>query len=471
MAHAKKLYSLTSGDFKYPWALSGDGVKSIPGRDIPQLLWPDGTPCWLANLYLINGFKKGRSRRNNGGTLLTWAKHLSHLIRWCYDRQRDFFDLDDTDFIEFISFLNDEKTANAPDIKARGSSQVSMIASTVMNFLAFVDTVVPGLNLIGPDGRVRAELKYVEVKKHGRKISLTAWKHECLGKASPTRRRQPISTEAIERLHDANNASSSLAYIVRRRFIMLRLFELTGGRRIEVSLIKVQDLLDAEQTGQLRIFSAKQRDDEAVRYVPVTKADLKEILSFVKHYRHITVKKTIGVAKDHGYLFVGAGTGRPLEVDTLSAELYVLRKAAGIEDEEACLHAFRHRYITNVLRTLIRIHRCESSSDLKKALLSMEAVKHQLTEWTGHSSLDSLEHYVHLAFEAETGFKETLDVLQAGKVVESLHFILKDYRNKAQSGGWTSTLFNEFEAAVAVAELELSQLLKAPRPAAEPSHV
>lgn len=466
MKHSKKLYCLTPKEFMFPWSLGRDGVKFIPGDNIAQLFWPDGSPCWLANLYLLSGFKKGRSRRNDGGTLLTWAKNLSPLLRWCYDTQREFFELEDADFVAFVDYLSEEKRLDKPDTKVRGVNQVRTIASTAMNFFAYIDTLMLGVNLIGPLGSIKAELVQVEFSKGGRQIKAVAWTHECLPRGNPTRRRQPISAEAIEKLYEANDASGQASYLVRRRFIMLRLFDLTGGRRIEVSFIQLKDLDEAEKTGQLKIFSAKKRDD-ACRYVPITKADLKEILSFVKHYRRLIINKTIGAKNDHGYLFVGSRSGKPLEVNTLSAELYLLRMAAGIYDEEACLHAFRHRYITNTLRILIRMHRCENISDLKRAMLSIETIKQQLLEWTGHSSLDALERYVHLAFEAETGFKDTLDILQAGKVVESLHFIMKDYRNKAQVNGWTSALFDEFDTAVSAAQGELMQLLNSVRPVEE----
>lgn len=463
MANPKKLYSLTSDGFKYPWSVRNEKVTLSPAEHIPQLFWPDGSVCWLANLYLLKGYFNGKSRKNRGGTLLTWAKNLSPFIRWCYKEELDFFDLEDLDFVAFISHLKDEAVTNAPDKKARGHKQVLKIAGIVMHFLAFIDTIMPGLGLMGAEGKVKAELKAVDIKKGGKVFTAKMWTHSCLPKDKPSRRRQPISTQAVEKLHDANNASSDSAYVKRRRFIMLRLFEITGGRRIEASRVKVSDLLEAEKTGMLRIHSAKQQDDEAQRYIPVTKADLKEILSFVKHYRNAVIKRTIGVVNDHGFLFVNSKNGKQLQVDTLSAELYAIRVAAGIDDEEACLHAFRHRYITNELRRLIRTHRCESVSDLKQALLSTETLKQQLMEWTGHSSMESLDRYIHLAFELETGFKQSLDVLQAGKVVESLSFIIKDYRHQAQTGGWTPELFKEFENVVATAELELSELLTARR--------
>lgn len=243
---------------------------------------------------------------------------------------------------------------------------------------------------------------------------------------------------------------------------MLRLLEITGGRRMEVSLTKVQDVEDATKTGELKVFSAKQRRDDAYRFLPVTQADLQEILSFIKHYRQRVIRKTIGLAKDHGYLFIGVDSGQPLEVDTHGTELYLLRKAAGIDDEEACLHAFRHRYITNIFRDLIRTHHYQNEGDLRRALLSTETLKLKVMEWTGHSSIDSLDHYIHLAFEAESNFQTTLDLLKAKKVVDSLHVMLKDYSGRLRTTNATPELVKSLTDVVAAAASELRELLQAP---------
>ena len=457
MRSVKKLYHLTSEDFQLPLYYRNGVVRAMPAKDTPQLTWPDGTACWLPNLYLIKGLREGKSRENGGGTLLTWAKNLSHLVRWCFEKKRDFFDLVDEDFVDFIEFLKEEKVPNRPDTDARSSRQVNTIAGTVLNFLAYVDTIMPGLGLIGLDCKIKAEQKEFEIKRGGKPFKVKAWTHECLPSAPPTRRRQPITTNAVERLHDANAASDKSPFIKRRRYILLRLMEITGGRRIEVARVTVQHLLDAQNNGELKLFSAKKGGNKH-RYVPVTMADLKELLSFVKHYRQPLIRKTVGLDKDHGFIFVAEKNGLPLKEDTLGSELSSIREAAGIVDEEACLHAVRHRYITHVLRSLSRTHRCENESDLKKAMLSVVALKQKLMEWTGHSSLASLERYVHLAFEAEANFKQTLDVVQATKVVESLQSIIEDYRGRAEQSGWTPQLFREFEDVVAATQLELSQL-------------
>lgn len=460
MTSQSKLYCITTEDCKLPLHAG----RGYPAHDVPQLLWPDGTVCWLANLYLLSGYRKGRSRKNKGGTLLTWAKNLSHLIRWCYLNKVDFIDLTDSHFKMFINMLLMEKDSEQPSEKKRAEQQVTNICSTVLNFLAFVDGRIPGLNLIGPTGRIRAEQKTFQVssKGSGATINRTSWVHEYVPRHRKSRRRQPISTSAVNRLYEANATLEATPFVSRRRFIMLRLLEITGGRRMEVSLIKVRDIEEATKTGELKVFSAKQRRDDAYRFVPVTQADLKEILSFIKHYRQGVIRKTIGTPKDHGYLFIGVDSGHPLEIDTHGTELYLLRKAAGIDDEEACLHAFRHRYITNIFRDLIRTHHYQNESDLRRALLSTETLKLKVMEWTGHSSIDSLDHYIHLAFEAEANFQTTLDLLKAKKVADSLHVILTDYSGKLRTTTATHELIASLTDVVAAAASELGELLQPP---------
>lgn len=460
MESQSKLYRLTTADFELPLHAGRDRVSKYPADDLPQLLWPDGTVCWAANLYLLSGYRRGKSRKNKGGTLSTWAKHLSPLIRYCYQNRVDFIDLTDSHFKVFVNNLLNERDSVRPEAKKRTEPQVAKICSTVLNFLDYLNQRMPDLNLIGPEGRIRAEQKVKQITTSKGVVKKYVWIHEHVPRDRKARRRQPISTNAVQRLYEANASLPAPAFVTRRRYIMLRLLEITGGRRIEVAQVKVEDVEAAMKTGELKVFTAKQRRNDSYRFVPVTQADLKDILSFVKHYRQRLIRQTIGSAADHGYLFIAVDSGRPLEIDTHGTELYILRKAAGIDDEEACMHAFRHRYITNVFRDLIRTHHCENESDLKRLLLSTETLKLKVIEWTGHASIEALDHYIHLAFEAEAGFQQTLDLLQAKKVVESLHVMLKDYETQLRQSRPSPALLGQLADVVATAGNELGKLLR-----------
>lgn len=454
-----KLYEITSEECKLPLHVGPSGVARYPANDIPQLMWPDGSVCWLPNLYLLNGYRKGRSRKNKGGTLLTWAKNLTHLVRWCYQNNVDIIDLTDSHFCMFINTLKEERDLAHPGSKRRSEQQVVNICSTVLNFLAFIDERMPGMNLLGPNGRIHAEKISYQVKLSGRNVTLSGWTHEHVPKHRRTRRRQPISSVAVTNLYKAIPSLPSSSFVARRRFVMLRIMEVTGGRRIEASLIKVSDVEDAARTGQIKVFNAKQRDDNSYRFVPVSQADISEIRSFIKHYRQRIVRLA-KLKEDEGFLFISERTGEKLDIDTLGSELYVLRKAAGIVDEEACLHAFRHRYITNIFRKLIREHHQKNFSDLKGLLLSKETLKLQVMEWTGHSSVESLDRYIHLAFEAESDFKETLDLIQGHNILESLHVLLSDYSRQFRTAKPSRNAYDSLADIVESAVSELGQLLK-----------
>ena len=402
-------------------------MSTDPAGNLPQLLWPDGTVCWFANLYLIQGYRRGRSRRNRGGTLATWAKHLSHLIRWCFNNRVDFHDMWDSHLVMFIRALKAEMSTECLTSRKRSLAQVNAICSTVLNFLAYVDSRMPGLDLIGPTGRIRAErTTYRFHSKHAESvIERTCWVHEEVPTDRHSRRRFPVSASAVERLYLANAELAAEPFVKRRRYIMLRLLEMTGGRRIEVSMIKEKDIEDALLTGELRLFTAKKRK-EASRVVPVSKTDLKDVLSYCKHYRRRIVRATVGTARDEGYLLISLTRGTRLAVDTLGSEMRALRVAARIDDEEVCLHAFRHRFATKTLIELIQNQNHDTEDGLRRAILTTETLKLKLREWLGVSSMTMVNHYIHLAFEELADYKGTLSKLQVSKIADAMEAKLND---------------------------------------------
>tara|TARA_A100000171_G_C2081672_1_gene120019 strand:- start:364 stop:789 length:426 start_codon:yes stop_codon:yes gene_type:complete len=103
----------------------------------------------------------------------------------------------------------------------------------------------------------------------------------------------------------------------------------------------------------------------------------------------------------------------------------LLAKAAKIQ-EQACAHMFRHRFITKLFVALIEQHEYENGDDFRRALLDGETLKRKVQEYTGHTSISSLEPYIHLAFEEAAKFGTTLDLIKAKLAVESLQSNLKD---------------------------------------------
>lgn len=178
------------------------------------------------------------------------------------------------------------------------------------------------------------------------------------------------------------------------------------------------------------------------------------------------MRTTVGAARDSGFLLISSTNGTPLAVDTLSSEMRTLRIAAGIDDEEVCLHAFRHRFATKVLIQLILSRRYETEDDLKKAILDTETLKLQLMEWLGVSSLAMVNHYVHLAFEELADHKGTLNRLQIYKVADAMETKSEDLDRRFASLP-TSDLRRELRQMMdfsSAAALELRTALKGTQP-------
>lgn len=88
---------------------------------------------------------------------------------------------------------------------------------------------------------------------------------------------------------------------------------------------------------------------------------------------------------NHGYVFMSETNGTPLKAQTLSQEMYVLAKIAGIE-EKAHARMFRHRFITKLFVALIEQHTFDTVDDFRRALLDTESMKQKVQQWTGPSA-------------------------------------------------------------------------------------
>jgi len=87
--HNSKLYSKTSKIFELPLLISkNNSVVTSLADYFPTLSWPDGRWCFEANVFMLELYYKGLSRKNKGGTLLTYAANISPIIRYCYYNKR-----------------------------------------------------------------------------------------------------------------------------------------------------------------------------------------------------------------------------------------------------------------------------------------------------------------------------------------------------------------------------------------------
>ncbi|WP_395488971.1 tyrosine-type recombinase/integrase [Cedecea davisae] len=430
MNNNEKLYHLTSNVLRLPFGVDRNNhVLSVKADNIPLLCWPDGRPCTEGNLYLLYCFERGLSRKEDGGTLTQYAKLLSPLIRFCFNNNHNFIELTDSLFSLFIRTLQGEMDPRKPGQRKRQGAHVANIGRICLGFLDYVGELYLEPFFIGSTGTIRAEIKEVKLVNQGKQVTRTYWYHHSFPHPEPQTRRLPISSRNIAKLIEAIPHVSRTTYQRRRRFILVKLLEITGARRIEVANIRVEDIYNAKLMKQeplLKVFTAKRSGGrEEYRYLPISKIDLELVVNFIEKFRSRIIKKTVGSKEDLGYLLISETTGLRLTPETLTNELLLLAKTAKIE-EQACAHMFRHRFITKLFVALIEQHEYENRDEFRRALLDGETLKRKVQEFTGHTSISSLEPYIHLAFEEVTNFGATLDLIKARLVVESLQSNLKD---------------------------------------------
>lgn len=210
---------------------------------------------------------------------------------------------------------------------------------------------------------------------------------------------------------------------------MLLLLEITGGRRSEVSSLSVAAIYNAMRMTDplLELKSVKQGGNKtAIRFIPITRVDLKFIIEFIEKNRSIIAGKKLTNHKDHGLLFISERTGRNLAPNTITQELRSLRVAAGINDR-AHPHMFRHRFITKMFVSFITNHEIKDQEEFRSRILNMDHYKRKILEFTGQKRVESLDHYIDSAFDeyfeidrVGKRVRETLEIDAIKRAIEQL---------------------------------------------------
>lgn len=421
----RQLYSLSLSDSLLPSYIDHDGrLHTRPSDNLPMVIWPDGSWCLQANTFMRELFEKGLSRRNRGGTLAVSAAHISHLLRFCWNRRVDPIDLTDNQFHEFIGDLIKETRTRDPSHKRRDANSVIAIGRSCLAFLESVARQAGDTGLMGQSGRIRACIRQHVIPG---KSSSTPFRvihyydHPAFPNPDPKRKRMPIATANIEEMRKAVAKISTSSHQRARRHTTLKLLEVTGARRGEIALLDVDSLRKASQMEHpmLRMPTLKKRGGKLkYRYLPVSRADLDFLLQYVDVHRRSVIRRMLKGKPDHGILLVSETTGMPLQPNTITDEVRKLAHAAGIH-EKACPHMFRHRFLTKIFVALIEQHAIENTDDFRRLLIDSEDLKRKVAEWTDHADLSTLDRYISLAFDEIGNYRRVYDLTNAGLALDS----------------------------------------------------
>ena len=365
---------------------------------------------------MLDLYQRGRSRSERGGTLLTYATHLSHLVRFCYTSDTPFLHLTDAQFSFFVIGLLGERQDNGSLIRKQNS--VLNVVRTCLKFIHYLSCT-----LAWPAKLTLQIRPYSLVLPDRSKIQREGMSHAAMPLPTRVSRRLPINSATIKRLRlAAFGDPHASAFVKERRRVMIRTLEMTGGRRLELKHLTLAAVAHARQTGHLRMLVAKQAGqtlasesvDESrprsYREIPLAERDIQLLSDYVDFHRAPIIARCLPGQVDHGYLFISETTGLPLRANTFTFEIQRLRTLGDIK-EPVSPHLFRHRFITKIFVAQILHHPITTFSDFKEALLSTETLKRKVQELTGHRNIHSLDVYIHLAWDEAGQLQHPLPVL------------------------------------------------------------
>lgn len=375
--------------------------------NIPFVLWPNGEPCQIANLYMLSLLKqRGRGGRqglalkgSKGGTLGNYASKVSQLLRYCCRHNSEILEITDGFFCEFMDWLREEKNRNNLELPRKTSNSVDETGRVCLKFLQYAGAFYGNDQFVAVGGNINIEYREKRIKTRSGRIAISTYiHHHSFSAGSAVKSRNPVPSAHISSLRKAADEIKSTRFINRRRSIMISLLESIGCRRGELTDILVDDIFNADsQNDPLLILTNLKHADGSQRSVPISKMLLRDVKKYIRLFRRPIIEHTLGASNDHGYLFISETTGRRLEDNTITSEISKLRKFADIP-EKVCAHMFRHAYITRLFMTMIERHKFENEDKLRLALVTWDKFAADMMQWTGHTDITSLFRYIHIAY-------------------------------------------------------------------------
>lgn len=418
----RKLYHLL-GSFSTFSHFSVDKLSIRDATNMPFIIWPNGSPCLIGNLYMQSLlYRPGRSqqglsrRGDKGGSMGDYAAKVGQLLRRCYRDGVDPIQLSDDKFTDYICDIRKEPSNFNPSQPKKSESSVIATGKIWLDFLGFVGRFHGDDNFVSENGTIRArEEKFTTATRGGKKINRTYLTHHSFGQPHREHRRMPVTRVQIEQLKAAIRKDDVPATVKVRRACLIDLLTDTGARRTELANLKVSDVLRAiEMEHPLLRLDTLKREEGAERYVPVFITALKKLRQYIEVERRKIMRKVYKGGSDHGFFFVSTRTGEPLKSSVISNEINHLRKVAGIKSQ-VTPHMFRHAFITNLFIHLIRRHQLTNPDEFRQALLDSQTFIAEIASWTGHLEPQSVENYIHLAFRDLSNYSTT---------VSSVHLVM-----------------------------------------------
>jgi site-specific recombinase XerD len=432
-----------------PMTIPYSGVKHKDGIHVtsqiiqafPFMYWPSGKPCEPGNMYLLD-----IAHEVTGDSLRSYAAELSHLVRYCGKKLVSIESLTDADIHALSKQLQEEKSRRNPLERARNDNTVRAILSRAIRFflwyqkniMLLLRTPLIGEQSVSPQITVK-RIKNDKSKTRNRQIEYY-YTHSAMPTSESREPKRPIALTVIEDIQRSVNRQSvleaqsarfvqryrndpallaaQLEYMRARRHFMVWMMMHTGLRPSELVEMSVREHINILVTRILKLPTKKRRKIKApIRSFPI----LLNAATVVHRYliartTYCKILQGAGGEPNLGDSFFLTLDGEPIKKSSLEKDFERLTVDAGYKDVQACLSMFRHRFITYEVTVHLKEF-IENSGKSRQMMtdIDYESILKRVSAKTGHGSVQSLWHYIDLAWE-ELGVWGSID-----KAIARLH--------------------------------------------------
>ena len=442
---AKQLYSFLP-DIQYPELVrvnvsTGEIISSeskYPGHF--SFVWPNGVPCIAVEMFLQEKAKEVKVSKKDGGTVGVYASHLTHLVRYCFNAELNFWELLHSNIDELVYNLASE--TNELNVRVRDNNTIKSIISRCVTFLEwFQENIILDRNIVGINTKEkRFQIRVKEAiysSPSGRKVTYRVFPHKLPN--STSRAKAPISTRAVKDLWNtlANSKSEAkcsrmlqgkytgpeqaehIEYMYKRRELQLILLEATGLRPQELITINASRNKKYLESSQIIIPTLKRRNNprDNERVIPIPREIAMKIEVFIAVHRKKLIKRLIhaGIVDSENeiddVIYLGSDNGKEVSPDAAYQEFRRLTKKAGIRQKN-CQSMFRHRFITNMVK--LHLVAFMDKNPLKNRQIITDSdyrtILTKVTKFTGHRNVESLMHYIDIAWDELGAFSYTYEI-------------------------------------------------------------
>lgn len=378
--------------------------------------WPDGRPCHLVNHWLMEKALGTLARE----TTKVYASQITHLVRYCYTHEVEFFDFTDEDFYHFSNHLEKLKKSNSKhSAEYIGGNHVRAVQQRALHFFLWIHKNYSSLSstpLIGESENCQIIIETRASSYNGRK---EVW-HRYLKPPEPPKDDKNVITEkmiqalfnAIFVAHDIDNLPTRAktkqvadpelftmrnTFLYERRIFTIKIMKLTGLRPEELIDIPLELNQSVTATRRISLPTKKQGVPAPIRKFDIsTRAalDFQRYLDNRRIFIDFLLNKGLITIPSKSILI--GDNGKSIKKSSITKEFSRLCVSAGFFDVRCCLSMFRHRFITRGMHLLL-LERFTKNPELRTHWTHglREDVCNILIRQTGHRQAKSLYGYFH----------------------------------------------------------------------------